>query len=61
MILAAPARWMVKAAAANGCIDERRVVLDLLTSLKRAGADMIKTYHDKEAARWLAEEASCLE
>ena len=52
---------MVKAAAANGWIDERRVVLELLTSIKRAGADMIITYHAKEAARWLAEEASCLE
>ncbi len=46
---------MVKAAAANGWIDERRVVLELLTSIKRAGADMIITYHAKEAARWLAE------
>ncbi|MDO4399642.1 MAG: porphobilinogen synthase [Coriobacteriia bacterium] len=48
---------MVKAAAANGWIDERRVVLELLTSIKRAGADMIITYHAKEAARWLAEVA----
>ena len=46
---------MVKAAAANGWIDERRVVLELLTSIKRAGADMIITYHAKEAARWLEE------
>ena len=46
---------MVKAAAANGWIDEKRVVLELLTSIKRAGADMIITYHAKEAARWLAE------
>lgn len=45
---------MVKAAAQNGWIDERRVVLELLTSIKRAGADMIITYHAKEAARWLA-------
>ncbi len=45
---------MVKAAAANGWIDEERVVLELLTSIKRAGADMIITYHAKEAARWLA-------
>ena len=48
---------MVKAAAANGWIDERRVVLELLTSIKRAGADMIITYHAKEAARWLEEAA----
>jgi porphobilinogen synthase len=46
---------MVKAAAANGWVDERRVVLELLTSIKRAGADMIITYHAKDAARWLAE------
>ena len=48
---------MVKAAAMNGWIDEQRVVLELLTSIKRAGADMIITYHAKDAARWLAEEA----
>ena len=45
---------MVKAAAANGWLDERAVVLELLTSIKRAGADMILTYHAKDAARWLA-------
>jgi len=45
---------MVKAAALNGWIDERRVVLETLTSLKRAGADLILTYHAKDAARWLA-------
>ena len=45
---------MVKAAAANGWIDEERVVLDTLTGIRRAGADMILTYHAKEAARWLA-------
>jgi len=44
---------MVKAAAANGWIDERAVVLELLTGIKRAGADMILTYHAKDAARWL--------
>ncbi len=44
---------MVKAAAHNGWLDERRVVLELLTSIKRAGADMILTYHAKDAARWL--------
>lgn len=47
---------MVKAAAAQGWIDERRVVLELLTGIKRAGADLIITYHAREAARWLAQE-----
>lgn len=45
---------MVKAAAANGWIDESRVALEILTSIKRAGADMILTYHAKDACRWLA-------
>ncbi len=44
---------MVKAAAANGWVDERRVVLELLTGFKRAGADLIITYHALDAARWL--------
>ena len=44
---------MVKAAAANGWLDEERVVLELLTGIKRAGADLIITYHAKDAARWL--------
>ena len=44
---------MVKAAAANGWLDERRVVLELLTSIRRAGADMILTYHAADAASWL--------
>ncbi len=44
---------MVKAAAREGWIDERSVVLEILTSIKRAGADMILTYHAKEAAEWL--------
>jgi porphobilinogen synthase len=44
---------MIKAAAANGWIDERRVVLETLTSIRRAGADMILTYHAKDAAGWL--------
>jgi porphobilinogen synthase len=44
---------MVKAAAANGWIDERRVVLETLTGFRRAGADLILTYHAKDAARWL--------
>ncbi|GMU40693.1 MAG: delta-aminolevulinic acid dehydratase [Chloroflexota bacterium] len=46
---------MVKAAAANGWLDERRIVLETLTSIRRAGADMIITYHAKDAARWLRE------
>jgi porphobilinogen synthase len=44
---------MVKAAAKNGWIDERRVTLEILTSIKRAGADMILTYHARDAAKWL--------
>ena len=44
---------MVKAAAAQGWIDERRVVLETLLSMKRAGADAIITYHAKDAARWI--------
>ncbi|MBU6450517.1 MAG: porphobilinogen synthase [Cyanobacteria bacterium REEB67] len=44
---------MVKAAAANGWIDEKRVVLELLTGITRAGADIIITYHAKDVASWL--------
>ena len=44
---------MIKAAAANGWIDERRIVLETLTGIKRAGADMILTYHALDVARWL--------
>jgi porphobilinogen synthase len=44
---------MIKAAAANGWIDERRVVLETLTGFKRAGADIIITYHALDVARWL--------
>ena len=44
---------MVKAAARNGWIDEQRVTLEILTSIQRAGAGMILTYHAKDAARWL--------
>ncbi|HXD53860.1 MAG TPA: porphobilinogen synthase [Solirubrobacteraceae bacterium] len=46
---------MVKDAAAAGHLDERATVLEILTSLRRAGADTIITYHAKDAARWLAE------
>jgi porphobilinogen synthase len=44
---------MVKAAAERGWIDGKRVTLEILTSMKRAGADLILTYHAKEAAEWL--------
>jgi porphobilinogen synthase len=46
---------MIKAAAANGWIDEKRLVLENLLCMKRAGACAIITYHAKDAARWLAE------
>ena len=49
---------MVKAAAQNGWIDERRIVLENLTSMKRAGADRIITYHALDAARWLTDSAA---
>jgi porphobilinogen synthase len=44
---------MLKAAAANGWLDEKTAVLETLTSIKRAGADLIITYHAREAATWL--------
>jgi porphobilinogen synthase len=44
---------MVKAAAAAGLLDERAIVLETLTAIRRAGADVIITYHAKDAARWL--------
>lgn len=47
---------MVKAAALNGWIDEKKVTLETLTSFKRAGADLILTYHAKDAVRWLQED-----
>ena len=46
---------MVKAAAQNGWIDERPLVMEMFTSMKRAGADLILTYHAKDIARWLKE------
>jgi porphobilinogen synthase len=46
---------MVKAAAINGWIDEKQIVLETLTGMKRAGADIILTYHAKDVARWLEE------
>ena len=47
---------MVKAAAANGWIDEKRIVMENLTAMKRAGAKMLITYHALDAAKWLSEE-----
>ncbi|MGC2828602.1 MAG: porphobilinogen synthase [Candidatus Acidiferrum sp.] len=44
---------MVKAAAEKGWLDEKRVVLEILTGIQRAGADILLTYHAKDAARWL--------
>jgi porphobilinogen synthase len=44
---------MVKAAAANGWLEERAAALEVLTSIRRAGADLVVTYHAKDAARWL--------
>ncbi len=46
---------MIKAAAQRGWLDERQVVLEALTAIKRAGADIILTYHARDAARWLQE------
>jgi porphobilinogen synthase len=48
---------MLKAAAQLGWIDERRVALEILTSIKRAGADIILTYSAVDAARWLQDHA----
>ncbi len=48
---------MIKAAASQGWIDGKSATLELLTAIKRAGADIILTYHAKEAARWLKEDA----
>ena len=47
---------MVKAAAKNGWIDEKRIVLETLTSMKRAGADIIISYFAPEVAKWIREE-----
>ena len=48
---------MVKAAARNGWLDEKKVTLEILTAIKRAGADMVLTYHAKDAAQWLEDQA----
>ena len=45
---------MVKAAAQNGWIDEQRITTEILTGIRRAGADLIITYHAKDVAAWLA-------
>ena len=45
---------MVKAAAQNGWLDEERAVIEALTGIKRAGADIIITYHAPDVARWLS-------
>ena len=47
---------MVKAAAGHGWLDERRTVLEILTGIKRAGADLILSYHAPEVAQWMCEE-----
>jgi porphobilinogen synthase len=47
---------MVKAASANGWIDEQRIVLEILTAIKRAGADLVITYHAPEVAEWMRRE-----
>lgn len=44
---------MVKAAAQNGWVDEEKIVLETLLSMKRAGADILMSYHAKDAVRWL--------
>jgi porphobilinogen synthase len=46
---------MIKAAAANGWIDEKKATLEALLSIKRVGADFIVNYHCKDVARWLSE------
>lgn len=47
---------MIKSAAASGWLDEREAVLETLTSIRRAGADMILTYYAPQAAEWLKQE-----
>ncbi|MDR0138172.1 porphobilinogen synthase [Metabacillus idriensis] len=47
---------MIKAAAQNGWVDEKAIVMEMMISMKRAGVDMILTYHAKDAARWLKEQ-----
>jgi porphobilinogen synthase len=47
---------MLKAASANGWLEEKKVVLESLLAFKRAGADAILTYYARDAARWLADD-----
>ena len=47
---------MIKAAAEKGWLDEKRVVLEIMNSFKRAGVDMVLTYHALDVARWLQED-----
>lgn len=47
---------MIKAAAQNGWVDEKAIVMEMMISMKRAGVDMILTYHAKDCARWLKEQ-----
>ena len=47
---------MVKAAGRNGWLDEKKVTMEILTGIKRAGADMILSYHAKEVSRWLRDQ-----
>jgi porphobilinogen synthase len=46
---------MVKAASERGWLDEKRIVMEILTAIRRAGADMIISYHSADVARWLKE------
>jgi porphobilinogen synthase len=46
---------MLKAASQNGWLDEKRVVLEALTAIRRAGADIVFTYYARQAAAWLRE------
>jgi porphobilinogen synthase len=48
---------MLKAAAERGWLDERRAALEALTGIRRAGADLVITYHAKDVARWLRDES----
>ena len=48
-----PFAGVAEAAAGNGWLDERKMVLEVLTSIRRAGAELVVTYHAKDAADWL--------
>jgi porphobilinogen synthase len=51
---------MLKAAARAGWLEEQRVVVEALTAIRRAGADLLITYYAKDAARWMRESGGCL-